>query len=316
MRVIRGIDNLPDPEIVNPVVTLGNFDGVHLGHRKIFERVISAARTEGGTSMVITFHPHPMKVLAPEKNLRLLTPIDQKLRLIEETGIEGVLLIEFTKDFAKMPPEDFIRDVLMDKLKAKHVIIGHNYRFGKHKSGNTRMLRYYGRRYGFRVNVVRNMKLNRFTVSSTRVRQLLHWGRVCEASALLGRPYSIHGRVVRGAGRGKKILQVPTANISTPHELIPRDGVYAVKAAFDGNVYDGVANIGKNPTFNGEEMSYEVHLFGYSGDLLGKELTVYFIDRLRGEKKFSSPEELKAQIKKDMDIAGMILKEYRVNINP
>ncbi len=316
MRIIKGINNWEGSGTPDLAVTIGNFDGVHLGHQKIMKRLAEVAQKKGLESMVITFDPHPTKVLFPDRDLKLLTTTEQKLKLIEKTGVSAVLIIPFDKEFSRMPAGDFIKDILVRKLKVKHVIIGHNYRFGKGKTGNTQMLRNYGRRYGYSLNVVRNMKIGGFTVSSTRIRQLLHWGRVCEASTLLGRPYSIHGEVVKGAGRGGSILDTPTANIATPQELMPREGVYAVRVRMGDRLYDGVANIGKNPTFDGKRMSYEVHLFGYSGNLLGRELTVYFIDRLRGEKRFSSPEELKEQIIKDIDIAKMILKEYRVDIDP
>ena len=313
MKVIWGLEELEEsPE--SPVVTIGNFDGVHLGHRKIFSRVVDVASRMGGASMAITFEPHPVQVLAPERDVRLLTPTDQKIRLIGESGIDLLLLIRFNKDFSRLSPDDFIRQILVEKLKVKHVIVGHNYRFGKGKKGTTRMLRNYGRRYGFTVNVVRNMKIGGFTVSSTRVRQLLQWGRVCEASSFLGRSYSIHGTVIKGAGRGGRILNTPTANITTPHELIPKEGVYVVKVSVEGNVYDGVANIGKNPTFGGRKQSYEVHLLDFKGNILKKDIVVYFIDRIRGEKTFPSADALREQITRDIDTARVILKEYRVDI--
>ncbi|NOX21170.1 MAG: bifunctional riboflavin kinase/FAD synthetase [Nitrospirae bacterium] len=313
MKVYRGLNSI-DKEFEHLVVTIGNFDGIHLGHQKIFKRVIDSAGPEG-TSMVITFDPHPVKVLAPERRLKLLTPIEEKLRLIERTGMDTVLIIEFNREFSRIEPDVFIRKVLVEKLKVKHVIVGHNYRFGKEKKGTTELLRRRGKRYGFKVTVVRNARVAGQVVSSSRIRQLLGWGRVCEAATLLGRPYSIHGRVVKGAGRGGKVLSTPTANISTPNELAPKEGVYAVKVLLEGEIFDGVANIGTNPTFGGKQMSYEVHIFDLNQDLLGKEIRVYFIDRIRGEKRFSSVEELKQQIQKDIQSAKIILKSHRVNID-
>ncbi|RMG75091.1 MAG: bifunctional riboflavin kinase/FAD synthetase [Nitrospirae bacterium] len=314
MKVFNGIDTVRE-SFDYLVVTIGNFDGVHIGHQKIFRKV-NEARGRRGTSMVITFNPHPVKVLAPERKLKLLTPLEEKLKLIEKTGIDAVLIIDFDREFSRVEPEDFIKGILVDKLKVKHVIVGHNYRFGKEKRGTTELLRRRGRRYGFKLTVVRNTKLGGHVVSSSRIRQLLAWGRVCEASSLLGRPYSIHGRVIRGAGRGARVLSTPTANITTPNEIVPKEGVYAVRVELEGNHYDGVANIGTNPTFDGTQMSYEVHLFDVNQNLLGKELRVYFIDRIRGEKRFSSVEQLKTQIKKDIEVARAILKErpalYRI----
>jgi len=307
MKIFRGIDSVRE-DFKYLVVTIGNFDGVHIGHQKIFNRVIEA-KGRKGTSMVITFEPHPVKVLAPERRLRLLTPPEEKLRLIEHTGIDAVLIIDFNREFSKIEPEDFIRNILVDRLHVKHVIVGHNYRFGKEKKGTTDLLRRRGKKYGFKVTVVRNTRLGGHTVSSSRIRQLLSWGRVCEAATLLGRPYSIHGTVIRGAGRGGKVLSTPTANISTPNELVPKEGVYAVRVELDRKIYDAVANIGTNPTFEGRHMSYEVHIFDLNENLLGKELRLYFIDRIRGEKKFSSVDELKTQIKKDIEIAKVILRQ-------
>ncbi len=315
MVVIRGLQSL-DREFPAPVVTIGNFDGVHLGHQKIFRKVVEAARQRRGTSMVITFDPHPLKVVAPDRKLKLLTPLDEKIRLVELNGLDVFLCIDFNREFAKTDPEDFIRDILVEKLKVKHVIVGHNYRFGKGKRGTADLLRRRGRKYGFKVNVVRNKVISGHAVSSSRIRQLLLWGRVCEAAALLGRPYSIHGKVIRGAGRGAGILGIPTANIETPNELAPREGVYAVKVKLKDDIYDGVANIGKNPTFGGGELSYEAHLFGFDGDLLGREIRLFFIDRIRGERTFPDAGSLKREIHRDIDRAKTILKEHRVDIYP
>ncbi len=315
MRIIRNIDE-KGLSLVNPVATIGNFDGVHLGHQKVFQRVKEAASLIKGTSVVITFHPHPMVVLAPEREVKLLTPLEDKLRLIETMGIDVTVLIDFNRDFARMEPEDFVKDILLQRLGIVHLLIGQNYRFGRGKKGNTELLRRLGRRYGFKVNVVRNLKINGQTVSSSRIRQLLSWGRVCEAATLLGRAYSIHGTVIKGAGRGAKVLGIPTANISTPYEIVPREGVYAVKVKIADTLYDAVANIGKNPTFGLQQQSYEVHIMDFKGNILGKDIRVYFIDRLRGERRFQSPEQLKEQILRDIETARYILKRQRINIYP
>lgn len=314
MLVFKGLHTL-DREFEYPVVTIGNFDGVHLGHQKIFRRVIEAARGRG-TSMVLTFDPHPLKVIAPDRRLKLLTPLDEKIRLIEMTGMDVLVCIEFDREFAKMDPEDFVSGVLVERLGVRHVIVGHDYRFGRGKRGTTDLLRRRGRKYGFRVNVVRSRRMSGHPVSSSRIRQLLAWGRVCEAATLLGRPYSIHGRVITGAGRGAGILGIPTANIETPNELAPREGVYAVKVKIGNTLYDGVANIGRNPTFGGGALSYETHLFGFDGDLLGEEIRLYFIDRIRGERTFPGPEALRREIDKDIETAKLILKEHRVDVYP
>jgi riboflavin kinase/FMN adenylyltransferase len=310
MEIINDM-NLPR-NIRNPVVTIGNFDGVHIGHQKIFNRTVQKAKELNGTPVVITFHPHPIRVLAPDRGLKLITTVDDKRRLIESSGVEVLICLNFTKDFAKTDPDDFIKEVLVEKLGVKWVVVGHNYAFGKGKKGNADLLRRRGRKYGFGVSVVRYAKVYDDIVSSSRVRSLILRGRVCEASRLLGRAYHIGGTVIKGAGRGGVLLHTPTANISTHNELIPKEGVYAVKISFAlFNVYEGVANIGKNPTFGDVAMSYEAHIFDFDKNIVGEEVRVHFIDRIRDEKKFSGIGELESQIKKDIKKAKEILSKRK-----
>lgn len=315
MKIIKGIENIPE-NLEDPVVTIGNFDGVHIGHQKIFRVVTEHAESRKGTSVAITFDPHPVRVLAPERGVKMLTPFDEKARLISRMGIQVLLCIDFNSEFSDLKPDEFIQYVLIDRLSAVHVIVGHNYRFGKGKRGTTDLLRRRGKRRGFNVNIVRNVRRYDTVVSSSRIRSLLLRGRVCEASTLLGRTYHIEGNVISGAGRGARVLDTPTANLSTPNELVPKEGVYVVKVSFDGKIFDGVANIGMNPTFGNDALSYEVHLFGYSGDLIGKHLKIHFVDRLRNERTFDSPQTLKLQIAKDIETAKFILgKHKRINID-
>ncbi|UCG77911.1 MAG: bifunctional riboflavin kinase/FAD synthetase [Nitrospirota bacterium] len=315
MKVIRGIENIKK-KFPHPVVTIGNFDGVHIGHQKIFSNVLSRAKEAKGTAIAITFDPHPIRIMAPEKGVKMLTPLKEKTRLIERAGMDVLLLIDFNKEFASLRADDFIRDVLIEKLGASHIIVGHNYKFGKGKRGTTELLRRRGRKYGFKVNIIRNARRYNSVVSSSRIRSLLLRGRVCEASTLLGRSYHIEGDVISGAGRGAKILDTPTANLSTPNELVPKDGVYVVKVQIGKKIYDGVANIGINPTFGKNEISYETHLFSYCGDLYGKKLKMFFIDRLRDERAFKDPAQLKVQIEKDIETAQFILSKHKgINID-
>lgn len=320
MRIIRGLPNRLD--YPNPVVTIGNFDGVHIGHQKIFKKVIEKAKEIHGTPMAITFDPHPVRVLAPERGLKILTTFEDKANLISGTGIKVLICIGFSKEFAKTDPDEFIKDILVNKLAVKHVIVGHNYAFGKGKKGTTSLLRRRGKKYGFGVSVVRYAKVYDDIVSSSRIRSLLLRGRVCEASKMLGRAYHIEGTVIKGAGRGTSLLHTPTANITTPNELVPKEGVYAVKVSIGNRqeaigkrreceVYDGVANIGKNPTFGDIPMSYEVHLFDFNKNLLGQQIKIHFIDRIRDEKKFSGIGELQEQIKKDIQKAKEILSKRK-----
>ncbi|MBF0506021.1 MAG: bifunctional riboflavin kinase/FAD synthetase [Nitrospirae bacterium] len=298
----------------NPVVTIGNFDGVHLGHQKIFRQVVDKAEEIGGTPIVITFHPHPMRVLAPERGLKMIySPVD-KQKLIGRIGIKALICISFDRNFAHTDPEVFIRNVLVDMIGAKWIIVGHSYSFGKGKKGTTSMLRIKGRKYGFKVHVVRYARVSDGVVSSSRIRGLLLRGRVREASSMLGRAYHISGTVITGAGRGGPLLHTPTANITTSSELIPKEGVYAVRVSvpsMPSEIYDGVANIGNNPTFNETAMSYEVHLFDFNRNIIGEKLQIHFIDRIREEKKFLSVQELIENIDKDIAQAKKILSSNK-----
>jgi riboflavin kinase/FMN adenylyltransferase len=307
MAVIRGIENLKE-RYRNVALTIGNFDGVHVGHQKIFREVVARAKSLGGVSMAITFDPHPMKVVAPERGVRVLTPFDEKARLIEKFGIDEVLCISFSREFSNTKPDDFISDVIAGKIGAKAVIVGHKYTFGKGKKGTTSLLRRRGRRFGFSLTVIRNARLFGEVVSSSRIRSLVSRGRVCEVSWLLGRPYMIEGKVIKGAGRGRSLLNVPTANIRTPNEIVPREGVYAVKAGIRGKLLEGVANVGKNPTFGEGRMSYEVHLFDFSESVLGEMIRIYFIDRIRDEKTFPDIGSLHDGILRDIERAKDVLK--------
>ncbi len=319
----------------NPVVTIGNFDGVHLGHQKIFKEVVEKAEEIGGTPIAITFQPHPVRVLAPERGLKMINTPDDKETLIERAGINTLIRISFNRDFAHTNPDAFIQNILVDMIGAKWVIVGHSYAFGKGKRGTTSMLRVSGRTHGFKTHVVRYAKVHDDVVSSSRIRSLLLRGRVCEASSMLGRAYHISGTVIKGAGRGGPLLNTPTANITTPNELIPREGVYAVKVSFRRHdteplnqssalcplpfafcsssyeVFDGVANIGSNPTFHDTAMSYEVHILDFNENLIGQNLRIHFIDRIREEKEFASVRELKDHIDNDIRQAKRILSSRK-----
>jgi len=261
----------------------------------------------GGTSMVMTFDPHPVKVIAPEKNVKLLTTPEEKARLIAKMGIDVLLFITFTKEFSQIAADEFISELLVKKLNIKEVIVGANYSFGKSKKGNIDLLRKRGKEFGFHATAVQDVMLHGNIVSSSSIRSLLLKGAVQDVITYLGRAYSILGTVIKGKGRGKSILNIPTANITSPVEIAPKEGVYAVRVGYKGSIYDGAANIGKNPTFGNTDVSYEVHLFGFSGDLIGESLRIYFIDRIRNERTFPDVVTLEKQIREDMDIAGKIL---------
>jgi riboflavin kinase / FMN adenylyltransferase len=311
MKIIRGLENL-NKSYPNTVLTIGNYDGIHLGHQKILSMVLKRAEEIGGTSMVMSFDPHPVKVLAPERNMKLLTTPEEKARLIEAMGIDVLLYVRFDREFSRMLPDDFLYDVLVGKIHVKEIIVGANYAFGKNKKGTIDLLRRRGEKYDFSVKAVRDVMVHSHIVSSSAIRSLLLKGAVSEVSNFLGRAYSVEGTVIKGKGRGRSILHIPTANISTPVEIAPKEGVYAVKVGLKGSMYDGVANIGKNPTFGNAEVSYEVHVFNFDGNLLGENLRIYFIDRIRGERTFPDPASLGKQIRDDIEQAKELLTKHPV----
>jgi riboflavin kinase/FMN adenylyltransferase len=310
VEIIRGLEKL-NKYYPNTVLTIGNFDGVHLGHQKILLGVVKRSKEIKGTSMAVTFEPHPIKVLAPERELRILTTFNEKAKLIEDLGLDVLLCIKFTKEFAGLLADEFIEKVLVKKINVKEIVVGTNYNFGKNKQGTIDLLRRRGRKFGFGVSVIRYARLNKHVVSSSKIRSLLSLGAVHDISNFLGRAYSIEGLVIKGKGRGQKLLNIPTANITTPVEIAPKEGVYAVRAGFDGYIFDGVANIGKNPTFGNSDVSYEVHLFNFSGNLLGETIRIYFIARIRNEKRFPDPSSLEKQILNDIEHAKEILIRNR-----
>lgn len=290
----------------NSVLTLGNFDGVHLGHRKIFETVKRRAAVLGAVSVVYTFDPHPLKVVSPLKSPPLICGTAEKVRLIGETGIDAIVLASFTKEFALTHPSDFVKDVIVERLRAKEVWVGYDFYFGKGRSGTIEFLKKLGVKFGFKVNVIPAYKKGGSVISSSRIRSLILKGAVGGARDLMGRAYAIKGTVVRGTDIGKT-LGFPTANVKTESELIPGGGVYATYTRIKGASHPSVTNIGTAPTFGGKETAIEVHIPGLKKDLYNKKIDVTFIRRLRGEKKFKSKEALIAQIKKDIVRAEKIL---------
>jgi riboflavin kinase/FMN adenylyltransferase len=307
MEIIRGIDNLTR-SFTNPVVTLGNFDGVHLGHQGIFKRVREEASKLHGEAIVITFEPHPLKVLAPDKFLPLLTPFTKKMMLFEKSGIETVLCIEFSPAFSEISPSEFIRSILVEKVKVRKVIIGYNYHFGKGQKGDAQTLKDAGGIFNFEVEVVEPLKVGQTIVSSSKIRDLIQRGEVEDASRLLGRNYPVIGRVVEGAKRGGT-LGFPTANLETSDELYPKTGVYAVEVTWHQQHFNGLANVGLNPTFlpertqNAKPISLEVYILNFSQNIYGDEIQVAFKKRIRDEVRFDSPARLIDQIQKDIQWA-------------
>ncbi len=294
------------------VATIGNFDGVHLGHQALFKETVKRARQKGGEATAITFHPHPLQVLRPEPPLKLICTLEQKIKLIEEAGMDYLLLLEFTRELASLEAEDFVEQILVRGLGVKELVVGYDYRFGRKRRGDTELLRLLGKRYGFEVVVIPPQKVNGLTVSSSLIRTLITEGEVALAAKLLGRYYMLCGKVIPGHGRGKRLLGFPTANLKLSREkLLPKPGVYAVFVHLDGKKLPGVMNLGFNPTFGDGYLSAEVHIFDFEGDLYGKVICLSFVARLRDEKKFSSPQELAKQIAEDCLRAKEILKAAR-----
>jgi len=306
MRIVRGVKNYSE-KLPNPVLTLGNFDGVHLGHQAIFKKVVDRAREIRGISVAFTFEPHPLKVLAPERSPKLLNTFHGKMKLFEAAGIEVVICANFTRAFADQNSEDFAREVLSKRIGVKEVYVGYDYAFGKGREGSIESLKEMGKSNGFEVGVIEPVKVDEVVVSSSMVRELISSGRVEEASRLLGRYYTIEGEVVHGAHRGQT-LGFPTANLKTANELIPAYGVYAVLADVDNRRLKGVASVGVRPTFDAGPVSLEVYLFEFAEVLYGKQMEVSFVKRLRGEEKYPDAKSLVRQIRKDVQQAELVLQ--------
>jgi len=307
-KTINGIENLKD-KFPYPVLALGNFDGVHIGHQLIFRMLVERARKKKGTSIACTFEPHPLRIIAPDRAPKLLTPFKDKVNIIKELGVDIVVCVNFTREFANIRAEEFVREILCKTFGVKEVFIGANYHFGKGRKGSPELLSELGMECGFKVTVVDEVKLHDMAVSSSRIRTLIAKGKLEDASFCLGRYYSVVGIVIEGAKRGRSLLEVPTANIAVFNELLPQDGVYAVTVELDGKLYDGAANIGYNPTFEEKKFSFEVHMLNFNRDILGKTLRVNFIERIRDEIKFSDAEDLKVQMKKDIEEIVQVLKK-------
>lgn len=294
----------------HPVATIGNFDGHHRGHRTLLHTVVDTARKSQGTALVLTFYPHPVKVLAPHVDLRFLTSPEEKLARFEAAGIDDVVFLEFTPELAAMTAEQFAKTVLHDRLHVAEIFVGEHFAFGKGRAGRIADLVRFGTMYGFTVHPVRPVIVNGEVVSSTRIRNLIHAGHVAEAATLLGRTYGISGTVVPGRQQGHA-LGWPTANLQIPPQrVIPSDGVYAARAQCEGKTYEAIAYIGTRPTFGSGERLIEVNLLDEQQDLYGKEMLVEFVDRLRGDHTFASAEELSMQIAKDVDRARDSLRRH------
>ncbi len=286
--------------IWNVVATIGVFDGVHRGHQKILKKLVKEAKKQKRKSLVITFHPHPRKVLNPSSRIPLLISLKHRLRLIEEEGVDLCSVIKFTKSLSRMKGHDFIKNILVQKLNIKTLVVGRNFSFGYKEKGNIRLLKRMGKKYNFRVFSVGPVKAKERFISSTRIRKEIEKGRLKNASSMLGRSVTIFGTVRKGRKVGKK-LGFPTANIDPHHEVIPPSGVYAVDAEIHKKIYKGVLNIGRRPTLTKDrEPTIELHVLNFKKDIYGKDIEIIFKKKIRNEKRFPSVDTLRRQIQKDI----------------
>jgi riboflavin kinase/FMN adenylyltransferase len=298
-----------------PVVTVGNFDGLHLGHRAITDTVVERARSIGGTAVVYTFEPHPRRVLSPHDGPKLLTTLEQKTELIAASGIDVLIVEPFDTEFSWTTAEDFVRIILHERIQPAEVYVGYDFRFGRDRAGSMRMLTELGPRLGFAVTIIPEVTVDEGDVNSTRIRTLLSESRVGEASGMLGRPYSIRGDIVEGDRRGRTI-GFPTANVAPENEILPQPGVYAGRMRFldagpgppIGEVLPAVTNVGVRPTFAGDgRVQAEAHLIDFEGDVYGRRVDLSFVEHLRPERHFPGVEELKKQIASDVAEASRVL---------
>ena len=281
------------------VLSVGNFDGLHLGHQKILRQVIACAQAQQAIAGVITFDPHPLKVLRPGNAPPLVETIGQRIERFAAIGLEAALILRFDRALAGLAPEEFVRGVLVDELKTAEVLVGQNFRFGHRQQGHVDTLAELGRRFGFSVRIVEPVLIDGEFVSSTGVRSAIAEGRAAHAALLLGRPFALTGEIVRGAGRGSAVL-FSTLNLAPEQELLPKVGVYATETCVEGRWYRSATNVGFRPTFDGTLMGIESHLFDFSREVGKGRLEVRFWERLRDERKFSGPAELRAQIAADL----------------
>ena len=295
-----------------PVVTIGNFDGVHLGHQRVLARTIQEARARGARSVAFTFEPHPVKVLNPVRDLRLIYPYDEKARLLAATGIDDIVLWTFDRALAATPAEDFVRDVLVDLLDVQKVVVGYDFNFGRGGDGNAQHLREIAQRRGYRYEVERVgvFQVDGEVVSSSRVRQHILAGDLARVRRLLGRPFHLRGNVVRGAGRGGKVLGFPTANLSVQQELIPHDGVYLGQVRSGDATHDALVNVGDNPTFGVNPVTVESFLLDFDAQIYETTIDVYFLDRLRDEVRFADATGLRVQMDKDLARAREFFRAF------
>jgi riboflavin kinase/FMN adenylyltransferase len=307
MKIYNSLDEFIRQE--NAVVTIGTFDGVHIGHRKIISRLKEVAQQVGGETVILTFFPHPRMILHPEDvNLKLITTIEEKAELLEQLGVDHLIVTPFTRDFSNLSSEDYIKQILVERIGTKRIVIGYDHRFGKNREGGFQDLLRFSQQYNFEVEEIPEQDIHDVAVSSTKIRQALLSGDVKTAGDFLGYPFHLTGKVIKGDQLGRK-LGYPTANlfVNETYKILPADGVYAFEVEIDKELYPGMGYIGHRPTINGMTRNIEANIFDFEQDLYGKTIRLHFIDYIRGDVKFDSLEALRLQIEKDKEVALKLL---------
>ncbi|WP_298550248.1 bifunctional riboflavin kinase/FAD synthetase [uncultured Algibacter sp.] len=297
MKTKRSLNTLPDKQTV---VTIGTFDGVHIGHQKIIKHMINTGKSEGLQSVILTFFPHPRMVLQKDSNIKLINTIDERHDILAELGLECLVIKKFTHEFSRLSAEDFVKQILVYKLKAKKVIIGYDHRFGRNRNADINDLKIFGETHGFEVEEISSQDIDDVAVSSTKIRNALIEGDIERANTYLGYPFMLTGKVSKGKGLGKQ-LGFPTANIEIEedYKIIPKQGSFIVNAIIKNKLIYGMMNIGMNPTVNGSKQTIEVHFLNFNDDIYGETIKIDLLNRIRDEQKFESVEALKLQLVKD-----------------
>lgn len=298
MKVYYHLDEFVKPE--KSVVTTGTFDGVHIGHQKIIKRLVEVAKHTGGESVILTFFPHPRMVLHRDLDIKLIQSLNERVRELEATGLDHLIIHPFSLEFSRLSSLEFVRNVLVNQLGVKTLVIGYDHHFGRNREGSFEHLMEFGPVYGFDVEEIEVQDVDQTSVSSTKIRKALMKGDVRTAASFLTRPFEIDGKVVKGQQLGRE-LGFPTANIAIEetYKIFPKNGVYAVEVEYDNRKYKGMLNIGLRPTVQGEDLSIEVHIFDFDKQIYGEAIRVFFIEKIRDERKFDSVESLKEQLKQD-----------------
>lgn len=306
------VKNIETYKSIDPtVVTIGTFDGVHIGHQKIIKRLINTGKSQGLKSIILTFFPHPRMVLQKDSNIKLINTIDERSNILDDLGLDYLLIKKFTEAFSRLSAEDFVKQILVDKLHAKKVIIGYDHRFGRNRNADINDLKMYGETYGFEVEEISVEDIDDVAVSSTKIRKALNEGDINKANSFLGYSFMLNGIVVKGKGLGKQ-LQYPTANIciEEPYKLIPKQGSYIVNSTIENKTVFGMMNIGVNPTVDGEKETIEVHFFDFNKDIYNQKIQINLLERIRDEQKFESVDALKVQLQKDKETTLRFIKTH------